>query len=181
VRLHITPESNIRDLLSYWGKAGEEKNLRPLFESVAKIPRGTRLSLMSLLPPMPASRLYTFPFPSTQPIEHDNCHWTSFNFFKDPPDNRYCDSKFIPEKLETDYYPVFSDLRYGDLIFLAKPSGAIIHSAVFIADNIVYTKNGGHFLSPWMLMSIPDMLDVFSATLPADQKLKVMYYRNKYY
>ena len=103
------------------------------------------------------------------------------NFFRDPPDNRYTNAVFIRLKLDTDFYPVFSDPRYGDLVFLEKPSGDIIHSSVFIADEIVYTKNGGHFLSPWMLMTIPDMVTAFSALMPEDQRLKVTYYRNKYY
>ena len=76
---------------------------------------------------------------------------------------------------------VFTDPRYGDLVFLSKPNGEIIHSSVYIADNVVYTKNGGHYLSPWMLMKIPEMVDAFSAMCPPDQQLKVTYYRNKYY
>src|SRR5206468_3314198 len=81
------------------------------------------------------SRLYSYPFPSfNQP---ENCHWTSFNFFRDPPDNRYSDLKFLREKLDADYYPMFSDPRYGDLVFLTKPNGDIVHSAVFLADDVV--------------------------------------------
>ena len=181
LKLRVGPGSDVNALLNYWAKAGQEKDLRPMLEALAKLPSPTHISLMNLLPPMPAARLYSFPFPSLEPLEHDNCHWTSFNFFKDPPDNRFGDAKFIRQKLDVDFYPVFSDPRYGDLVFLAKASGDIIHSSVFIADNIVYTKNGGHFLSPWMLMTIPDMVDAFSAMLPADESLKVMYYRNKYY
>ena len=179
VRLHIDADTDIKNLLSYWAKAGQEKDLRPLLESLAQVPGGARVSLINLLPPIQSSRLYTFPFPSLEPLEHDNCHWTSFNFFKDPPDNRFMDAKFIRQALDTEYSQVTGDFRYGDIVLLAKGSGEIIHSSVYIADNIVYTKNGGHFLSPWMLMTIPDMVDAFSAMLPPEESLKVMYYRNK--
>jgi hypothetical protein len=181
LKLFVDSNSNVDDLLKYWSHAGMEKDLRPLFESLTKVPGGTRISLINLLPPDPAARLYTFAFPSMEPLEHDNCHWTSFNFFKDPPDNAFTNAAFVRKTLESDYYPVFTDPRYGDLVFLSKQNGEIIHSSVYIADNIVYTKNGGHYLSPWMLMKIPDMVDAFSAMYPPDQPLKVAYYRNKYY
>jgi hypothetical protein len=181
LRLRVGPETDINSLLRYWAKAGQEKDLRPIVESLSKLPEGAWISLMNLLPPLPSSRLYTFAFPSIKPLEHDNCHWSSFNFFKDPPDDHFSDMAFVKQKLDSDYYPVFTDPRYGDLVFLTKANGDIIHSSVFMADDIVYTKNGGHYLSPWMLMQIPDMVDAFSAMLPANETLKVVYYRNKYY
>jgi hypothetical protein len=181
LKLAIDADSNVDDLIKYWGKAGTEKDLRPMLESLMKVPGGARLSLINLLPPNPSGRLYTFALPSMEPLEHDNCHWTSFNFFKDPPDNAFTNAAVVRKTLETDYYPVFTDPRYGDLVFLARSNGEIIHSSVFIADNIVYTKNGGHYLSPWMLMRIPDMVDAFSAMYPPTEQLKVTYYRNKYY
>ncbi|MDB6059296.1 MAG: hypothetical protein JWO95_3140 [Verrucomicrobiales bacterium] len=181
LKLAIDDKSNVDELLKYWAHAGTEKDLRPLFESLTKVPGGTRISLINLLPPAPSARLYTFAFPSMEPLEHDNCHWTSFNFFKDPPDNAFTNAAVVRKTLETDYYPVFTDARYGDLVFVSKANGEIIHSSVFIADNIVYTKNGGHYLSPWMLMRIPEMVDAFSAMYPPEEQLKVTYYRNKYY
>ncbi|MDB6026429.1 MAG: hypothetical protein JWM68_2652, partial [Verrucomicrobiales bacterium] len=138
IRLRIRPTTDVNALLNYWGRAGYGKDLRPLFEALQRIPEGTKLNLAMALPPWPTARLYSFPFPSyNQP---ENCHWTSFNFFKDPPDGRFSDTKVVKEKLDSDYYPVFSDPRYGDLVFLTKPNGDIVHSAVFLADDIVYTK-----------------------------------------
>jgi hypothetical protein len=179
VKVHVKPDSDVNALLSYWAKAGQAKDLRPLLESLSKVPGGARVNLSFLLPPWPTARLYTYPFPSyAQP---ENCHWTSFNFFRDPPDAQYTDVKVIRQKLDADYYPVFSDPRYGDLVFLTKPSGEIIHSAVFLADNIVYTKNGGHFSAPWMLTTLPELVETYSAFAAEDELLKVLYYRNKYY
>jgi len=87
----------------------------------------------------------------------------------------------VKQKLDSEYFPVFSDPRYGDLVFLVKPNGDIIHWAVFLADDIVYTKNGGHFTAPWMLAKISDLVDIYSPYVSSDEKLIVAYYRNKYY
>ena len=179
MRLHVTPDSDINGLLNYWGRAGKGKDLKPLLESVAQVPGGVRVNMAILLPPMPSARIYTFPFPSLNQVE--NCHWASFNFFKDPPEPGYTDMKVLRQKLDAEYHPVFSDPRYGDLVFLLKANGEIVHSAVYLADNVVFTKNGGHFTAPWLLMKIPDLLDAYSAFTPENEGLQVMYYRNKYY
>lgn len=179
IRLHLTPDSDINGLLNYWGRAGRSKDLKPLLESLTAVPGGARLNLAIMLPPMPSSRIYTFPFPSLNQVE--NCHWTSFNFFKDPPSGDYANLKSLKEKLDAEYYPVFSDTRYGDLVFLIKPNGEIVHSAVYIADDIVFTKNGGHFTAPWLLMKIPALIESYAAFAAENQPLQMMYYRNKYY
>ena len=179
MRLHVNPRSDINSLVEYWGRGGTSKDIKPLLESLGKLPQGERINVALLLPPLPASRLYTYPFPSfNQP---ENCHWSSFNFFRDPPDNRYSDLKFLKEKLDNDYYPMFTDPRYGDLVFLTKPNGDIVHSAVYIADDIVFTKNGGHFSAPWIFMRLPELVDSYSTFVNEGESLKAMYYRNKYF
>ncbi len=178
LKLHITPQSNEDELMSYWGRGGTRKDLRPLLDGMSKLPEGAVVDVMHLLPPVPTARVYTYAFPSfNQP---ENCHWTSFNFFNDPPEGDYANPNVVRQKLASDYYPVFTDPRYGDLVFLMKPSGEIIHSAVFIADNVVYSKNGGHFSAPWLLMKLPDLLDSYATFVGENEEVKVFYYRNKY-
>lgn len=182
LRLHLTPDSNINALEHYWIRAGWGVDLRPMLESLTKLPQGARIDVVELLPPVPSANLYSYPFPSTKPEDqHKDCHWTALNFFRDVPDQRFTDSNVVHQTLITDYYPVLSDPRYGDLIILAKPNGDIIHSSVYIADNIVYTKNSSNFRDPFILMTMSDMIDNFSAQIPEDQSLQVLIYRNKYY
>lgn len=179
LKLHVAAGADVDRLLSYWGRAGQGKDLRPLLQAMSKLPNGTIIDVTHLLPTMPTSRIYTYPYPSyTQP---ENCHWTSFNFFHDPPEGNYTSADSLHKKLDSDYYPVFSDPRYGDLVFLTKPNGEIIHSAVYIADNVVYTKNGGHFSAPWLLMEMSRLLDCYVTFVGPDEQLKRLYYRNKYY
>jgi len=182
LRLHITPDSDIGALTDYWVKAGWGIDLKPKLESLMTVPHGARIDLVELLPPLPADDIYTYPFPSTKPEDmHKDCHWTALNFFRDTPDPRFSDPAVVHQTLLNDYYPVVSDPRYGDVLLLTKPDGTIIHSSVFIADNIVYTKNSANPRDPFILMTIPDMIDYFEAQVPEGQTLQMQFRRNKYY
>ena len=184
VKLRVTPNSDTDALTNYWGKAGGAKDVRPLIESLARVPGGARLGLVNLLPPGPAARLYNFPVPPNPlngPAVKQDCHWTAFNFFRDPPDDHYSNADYLREKLRDDHFPVLSDPRYGDLVLFVTPDGQLIHSAVYLADDIVYTKNGDSSLHPWMLSTVQDLLDQYSFQVPPDKALQVQYFRNKYY
>ncbi|HEV3272956.1 MAG TPA: hypothetical protein VGZ93_12310 [Candidatus Methylacidiphilales bacterium] len=182
LRLHVTPDSDLDELEHYWIRAGGGLDLRPLFESLAKLPHGARISLTALLPPIPAADIYTYPFPSLNlEDQHKDCRWTALNFFRYVPDDRFTDNNAVLHTLLTDYYPALSDPRYGDLVLLSTPKGDIIHIAVYIAADIVYTKNSGSFRDPYILMNLSDMMDHFSSQIPEDQTLRITIYRNKYY
>ena len=184
VRLHVTGDSNIEELMRYWGKIRWAKDTRPLLESLARIPGGARLDIAHLMPPAAAGLLYSFPLPPNPldgaPVRKD-CHYTAFNFFRDPPDARFANPEFITQTLRDDYIPVESDPRYGDLVLFLKPDGQLIHSVVFLADNVVYTKNGDTPMHPWMLSTVQDLVDQYSFQVPPDQALEVKYFRNKNY
>ena len=182
LKLHVMPDSDINTLVNYWVKAAWGKDVKPMLESLTKVPGGARISVVHLLPPMPTACLYTYPFPSTNPTDlHKDCHWTALNFFRDPPDPSFTNGEVVRQTILKDYYPVLSDPRYGDVIMLTRSDGSIIHSAVYIADNIVYTKNSPLYLDPFILMTIPDMIDKFEAFLPENERLKMQVFRNKYY
>lgn len=184
LHLQVSPASDINALVRYWGKASWSTDVKSFLESVAAVPGGCWLDIMELLPPMPTSLLYTYPVPQNPlkgPVLIHDCHWTAFNFFRDPPDDRFSNAEYVFERLKEDYFPVHADPRYGDLLLLTKPDGSIIHSAIFLADDYVYSKNGDTEMHPWLISTIADLLDQYSFQVPPDQKLSVVYFRNKYY
>src|SRR5262249_33728714 len=63
LRLRIYTNSNINELVKYWGKGGREKKIRPLLESLGYVQRtnGTSLNVSYMLPPFARLRLDTFP------------------------------------------------------------------------------------------------------------------------
>ncbi len=184
LKLRISSKSDINALTNYWGKAYWAANVGALLESVKNTEGGGLVSIGSLLPPLPKTLIYTFPMPQNGlngPVTHQDCHWTAFNFFRDPPDNHFSDPGYIYDKLKNDYFPLQSDPLYGDVIMLARPNGSIIHSMVYVADNIVYTKNGENLWHPWMYSRLSDVVDIYSVMLPPGQQLSLRYFRNKYY
>ena len=183
IRLRVTKDSDIRKLSEYWGKGVWAPNIRAVLDGVGHVPGGTFMTIMALLPPLPASQLYFYPIVQSNPLNGPapvrDCHWTSLNFFRDTDDTKVVDSATFTRELATEYFPISGDPRYGDVLVLANPDGEILHSAIFIADEIVFTKNGSTTLYPWMLSTIPDLLKQYSFHAPDGQQLTLRFFRNK--
>ncbi len=181
LKLRVTENSNIEELSNYWGRGLRGKDVKVILSSLARVSGGARIGVINLLPPEPARNLMSFPLPSTNPEDlHRDCHWTALNFFRDPPDPRFTNKDEVRRAYLNDYYPVLSDPRYGDILVIKKPDGSLIHSAVFIADDVVYTKNSNLFRDPFILMRIADMMSEFRAQVEENEALSFAFYRNKY-
>lgn len=176
-RLRLRPDSDVDKLLGYWGAMPgvRAKDLRPLLESIRKTPEGGTISLLYLLPPFARERLYTFPMPTQPDDVKMDCHWTAMNFFNDTPDPRFQDNAFASNYIKENCYQIGKPSMIGDLVFLLNAKGEVIHSAVYIADDLVFTKNGINFAQPWILMRIPNMREAFTVT----EEPQVVYYRRK--
>ena len=176
LKLRVTPKSNLDEITRYWGRGPRAKDIGPLLASVSKRPRGITVDVAHLLPRFARARLFTYPQPVDHPndVNHD-CHWTSLNFFNDPPDERFADAEFVRRTLEQDYNPVEGKPAFGDIFVFTRPDGSVVHSCVYVADDIVFTKNGSSFAMPWMLMSLNDVI----AFYPADSSLTVRAFRRK--
>jgi len=175
-RLRVKENSNIDDLENYWGRGGRSKDIGPLLQSLARIRGGQTIDVIHLLPSFARRRIYSFPRPTTaaNAVAYD-CHWTSLNFFSDQPDDRFLDKKFVKETLKADYYPIYGNPLLGDLVLLVSGQNAIIHTAVYVADNFVFTKNGSRYTSPWIFMRIEDV----KAYYPEEETVTVTYARRK--
>ena len=183
VRVRVTKDSDLRALGEYWGKGIWAPNIRAILEGVDRVPGSTFMSIMALLPPLPASQLYFYPMVQAGAIngipQVRDCHWTSLNFFRDSADTRPVNPANFTQELAANCFPIAGDPQYGDVIILTTPSGETLHSAVFIADDIVFTKNGSTSIYPWMLSTIPDLMKQYSFHAPEGQQLKVSCFRSK--
>lgn len=176
MKLRVTPDTDIDALLKYWGRARRGVALKPLLKSMGKVPGGASISIVNLLPPFARQRLHTYPSPALDktPVPPD-CFWSAMNFFNSEPDNRFFDPDHIRKVLATEYSRVEGAREFGDLILLHDQTGQALHQCVFIADDVVFTKNGAGVLSPWVLQKLSDMM----AQYPSDQPLHQVVYRRK--
>ena len=175
-KLHVTADSDLKELTRYWGKGGRERVVGPLLQSLPRTAEGIDVNVVLLLPAFARERLYTYPLPSpeTKGVSRD-CHWTALNFFNERPDDRYGRPDLILSTIEKDYYPVPGSPSFGDLVLFFAPDHTIIHSAVYVADDILFTKNGPHLTSPWLLVTQAEVLTAF----PAYDRLDVSCYRSR--
>jgi hypothetical protein len=157
VELTVDDQARIDDLATYWGLGGRRTDLRPLLESVASAGGERSVDVAHLLPSFARNHLYRYPRVSTADYSRPiiaNCLWTALNFFGDEPDDRYLDVPYALDRLRNDYHVIQSELRLGDIIGFVDPEGDLYHAAVYVADDLVFTKNGTTPMAPWTLMTI---------------------------
>jgi hypothetical protein len=179
-RLKIEAPSDAEALANYWSVGGRRKDILPLLNSLQHIEGGWNLSIVYLLPPFMRSHLYNYPFPSadTQAVKQD-CFWTAFNAFSAESDDRCSDMGYVHELLNKEYYSIAQPSQLGDIVFLADSNNEAMHVAVYVADDIVFTKNGFHYTQPWILMHIKDLVETYAVRFPPGKTLNLLYYRKK--
>jgi hypothetical protein len=176
-QLIIDHTTNIDAMVAYWDFRGRSKGLRPLFESLARVPGGGELDILHVLTPFARERLYSFPEPSDDPkVWLRDCGWTALNFFSDEPDDRLSNPEYAGQVLHRDYERVNAP-TFGDLVVLVDQDDSSEHIATYLADNLTFTKNGYNATQPWMLMSIEDLVERYS--INRARNLDVWYFRRK--
>jgi hypothetical protein len=175
--LTIKPDTDVEKIATYWGQLDGVRfnDVRPMLEALRRLPEGGSLSSFWLLPKFARDRLYTFPLPPQPGDANMDCNWSTYNFLNEERNGRLANSSNLVEYLNQEYYVVQSPSICGDIFLLMNDQSQIIHSAVYLADDVVFTKNGGAFNQPWMLMHIPDLLAAYLTT-PGQ---KVIYMRKR--
>lgn len=176
VRLRIEEGDDVGPLVEYWGKFGQAKDIRPLLESLARKQGGATVDIVHLMPPFARHRMYTYPLPSEDPVEDGHhCWWSSMNFFNASPDERFGSFDEAKRTIQADYFPVQGDPTFGDVVWFLDSKGVPVHSAVYVAEDFLFTKNGPSFNEPWLLMTFDDLLAIYAYRAP----MRVVAYRLK--
>jgi hypothetical protein len=162
VHLRVPEASAVDAVAEYWGRGGRRTDLRPLLESVERRTsaagglEGT-IDISHLLPPMARAHLYRYPRPSVADFERPllaNCLWTALNFFNNEPDDRYLDPAVSMTTLKNDYYIVQDNYQLGDVVAFSDRRGSLVHVAVYLAGDLLFSKNGTTTLSPWSILPL---------------------------
>jgi len=177
LRLKLSKRSDLDKLVTYWGRGGRHKNIRPLLQSLTQVTGGVNLDVVHLLPRFVRSRIYTYPYPVEKEAKAvtPNCFWTAMNFFNDRSEDELADPIQMRARLDRDYFAVAQPSLLGDVILLSRPDGTLVHAAVFIAADVVWTKNGATHTQPWMFSRLEDLV----AAYPSDTPLVMRAYRRK--
>jgi hypothetical protein len=163
-RLEVGPKADLDALVDYWGRGGRDIKIRPLIESVANDDTNDHIDVIHLLPPFAQKHLYCYPTFSDADLNKPalvNCLWTSLNFFLPEPDDRFLESKVALKALQEEYFIIETDFKMGDIVAFLDEKGRLFHAAVYIADDIVFSKNGISSMAPWTLMSIDAVKDYY--------------------
>ncbi len=178
VSLKVSRESDIQGVANYWTGRNRYKDILPILSSVAENEEVATIDVIHLLPSMARRYLYTFPalelaFMGRMP----DCHWTSLNFFNHWAKQYFLDTRLASSAVLENYDRVSPPYEFGDVLMLMDAStSAAFHSCVYIADDIVFTKNGENLVSPWIFMKLNDVKKIYFASA---QRGKVQGFRLK--
>lgn len=158
-------ETNLEEILNYWstGLNLRRKDIEPILRSLVETEGIKQVDLIHILPALTRKLLYTYPgIEMSREGMLPDCHWSSLNFFNYTPHeylrDRRLATSWVLEKCE----PVDPRYRFGDILFfLNNTTDDAFHSCVYLADNIVYTKNGRNQFSPWLLMKLEDVAKIY--------------------
>ena len=174
VRLCIRPDTEIDNLAAYWGKVPNVHftDIRPMLQALKELPKGGTISMVYLLPPFARDRLYTYQLPPAPGEPIMDCHWSTFNFCNVKPDNRFSSPAECRRYIDQNLSRILQPEACGDVLLFMNDKGEIGHSAVYLADDLIFTKNGNNYTMPWIIMRIADLHAMYS-------NLKITYMRRK--
>ena len=162
VRLKVDPNSDMKSIISYWTAGGRSLDVLPMLEAAGSRGVETEIDITHLLPAIPRRRLYTYP---TMDLavrgRMPDCHWTSLNFFELSPKDYFLDLRLAANHVMQGFEKISPPYGLGDVLLFMNPEGNAVHSCVYVADNIVFTKNGENTLSPWLLKRLSDVEEIY--------------------
>jgi hypothetical protein len=177
VRLSIADAREIGPLAEYWGRGGRRTDLQPLLESLAGAGPDRSIDIVHLLPSFARDHLYRYPRISAADLDRPiiaNCLWSSLNFFENDPDDRFLDVNAALTALKRDYYVIQDGFQLGDIVAFLDEEGDLFHVAVYLADNLVFTKNGTSPMAPWTIMSIEAVKGYYRSRA---REMRLIYHR----
>jgi hypothetical protein len=162
VELKLPPGADVKPLIDYWSADGHSIDIIPMLKATAARDNITKLDITHLMPPIGRRRLYTYPtLDLIARGRMPDCHWTSLNFFSSTAHDYYLDTRLASENVKANYMEIQPPYKFGDMLFVQNDAGAVIHSCIFVADDIVFTKNGENPVTPWILMWLDDVKSLY--------------------
>jgi hypothetical protein len=160
VRLKLHGDADFKSLSDYWGDHGRRnQDVQPLLQASANTEGVAWIDVTHLVPPLVRRNLYSYPTVDMALLGRiPDCHWSSLNFFNTHPKDYYLNTRLAADQVVEGYDKVSEPYQFGDvLMFIDAKNGGAVHSCTYVADDIVYTKNGESLVTPWMLMKLKEV------------------------
>jgi hypothetical protein len=179
VSLEIDARSDLAGIGAYWsGKHGRE-DFGPLLRSLARVPGGSELDIAHLLPPTARRRVFTYARPPAGGgVDLRNCYWTAMNFWSEQPEDRFTAGPEMMRVLRAEYDKVVEP-TFGDVLVLLDKDRQPFHAASYLADDLVFTKNGHTQFHPWMFATVDELRQLYAAMSPRSLPMELAYYRRR--
>lgn len=180
VKLTLEDPRDVDAASEYWGTGGRRTDIRAILESTSGA-SAEPIDIVHLLPNFGRDYLYRFPRITGEDLARPiiaNCLWTALNFFRRVPDDRFLDVNHALTVLKQDYYLVQANYRLGDVIAFVDENENLFHAAVYLADDLVFTKNGTTPMSPWAIMKLEDVVETYRFR---SAKPRLIYHRSEAY
>ena len=100
------------------------------------------------------------------------------NFFNSRPNRSFLEPTNVVKTLTAEYTVVKDKPVFGDILALLDAHNNYIHMCIYIADDVVFTKNGGHFYRPWILMKFAELQESYQPASSTNQ-LRLYVFRRK--
>lgn len=150
---------------TYWSH-DQRKNIGSLLEAFSRNDAARYIDIIHLLPPLARELMNLFTLPVRgQPTP--SCYWTAMNFQRDEPDPRFMvtvggdnrQENEVNRTLRENYIEVEHPDQLGDVIayYDRGQTANPFHVCTHVAADIVFTKNGYGYNSPWALMTAADV------------------------
>lgn len=154
------PPEDRAAIARYWQKPGGRTS-REILRVFDRSPDLESIDAAQFLPALPRRLLNTFPDGDNCPVDA-NCFWISLNFFRDETNDQFLPNQSdrddggdaALDELKAHYDFVPPPYRYGDVLCFMAETGdmfELVHMVVYLADDIVLSKNGAGRLSPFAL------------------------------
>lgn len=164
VRLDVKKSPPVEEIMPYWqtGLGLRRKEVELLLRKARETPGVDCIDIVHLLPALPRKLLYSYPDMSMA-IDGvlPDCHWTALNFFNYNPQPTYLDKFFAASGLLEGFGQVEPPYRFGDVVVFLDEDMNAYHSCVYLAADIVFTKNGRSLYAPWTLLPLGDVASTY--------------------
>ncbi len=172
--LMVDPDADIEALVEDWGGHGRKERIYSIIEMASRTQSPWGIPVELLLPPIPRALIYTYQQDSPATFDLD-CNWTTYNFFLKEPDYTVDTADLRRDYLAAHFESIAAPTEFGDVIAFLDEKYRVLHICNYIADDLVFTKNGYSVLQPWQLMRLSDLEDYFQSEFQAIQKAYFRY------